>query len=99
MNYLLLSLFSSALLSIGMRASERYIRNNISMLAVNYFTCAALASVLLQWNVSKNGVVLPAAFMKLGVLVPALLSVLVFKEKPGVLMSCVSRVFYLFRKH
>lgn len=37
--------------------------------------------VLLQWNVSRNGVALPATFMKLGVLVPTLLSVLFFGEK------------------
>lgn len=40
--------------------------------------------VLLQWNISKNGVVLPATFMKLGVLVPTLLSIFVFSETPGI---------------
>ena len=40
--------------------------------------------VLLQWNIRKNGVVLPATFMKLGVLVPTLLSILAFGEIPGV---------------
>lgn len=40
--------------------------------------------VLLQWNISKNGVVLPVTFMKLGVLVPTLLSILVFGEMPRV---------------
>lgn len=39
--------------------------------------------VMLQWNVSKNGVVLPATFMKLGVLVPTLLSILAFGETPS----------------
>jgi len=39
--------------------------------------------VLLQWNIGKNGVVLPATFMKLGVLVPTLLSILIFGEIPG----------------
>lgn len=39
--------------------------------------------VLLQWNIKKNGVVLPATFMKLGVLVPTLLSILAFGETPG----------------
>ena len=37
--------------------------------------------MLLQWNVSRNGVALPATFMKLGVLVPTLLSALVFGEE------------------
>lgn len=40
--------------------------------------------VLLQWSISKNGVVLSSTFMKLGVLVPTLLSVVVFRETPGV---------------
>lgn len=42
------------------------------------------AFVLLQWNISKNGVVLPATFMKLGVVVPTLMSILVFGETPRV---------------
>lgn len=37
--------------------------------------------VLLQWNVSRNGVALPATFMKLGVLVPIVLSAAIFGEK------------------
>lgn len=37
--------------------------------------------LLLKWNVRKNGVTLPATFMKLGVLVPTVLSALIFKEK------------------
>lgn len=38
--------------------------------------------LLLQWNISKNGVVLPATFMKLGVVVPTLLAITVFGESP-----------------
>jgi len=38
--------------------------------------------VLMQWNISRNGVVLTATFMKLGVLVPTVVSILVFGEKP-----------------
>lgn len=37
--------------------------------------------LLLKWNVNKNGVTLPATFMKLGVLVPTVLSAMVFHEK------------------
>jgi len=40
------------------------------------------AFVLMQWNVSHNGVVLSATFMKLGVLVPTAMSVLIFREVP-----------------
>lgn len=39
--------------------------------------------LLLQWNIRHNGVVLSSAFMKLGVLVPAIMSVLVFGETPS----------------
>jgi len=38
--------------------------------------------MLLQWNIRVNGVVLPATFMKLGVIVPTLTSILVFGEVP-----------------
>lgn len=41
-----------------------------------------LGFVLLQWNVQRNGVVLPATFQKLGVLVPTLAAVTVFGETP-----------------
>lgn len=37
--------------------------------------------LLFQWNISQNGLVLPATFMKLGVLVPTLLSLFVFREQ------------------
>ena len=38
--------------------------------------------VLLQWNIRRNGVVLPATFMKLGVIVPTLLAIVAFGETP-----------------
>ena len=41
-----------------------------------------LSFVLLQLNVKKNGVVLSATFMKLGLLVPMVISVLFFREMP-----------------
>ena len=40
------------------------------------------AFILLQWNISRNGVVLPATFMKLGVLVPTLMAIIIFGEAP-----------------
>lgn len=42
------------------------------------------AFMLLQWNISKNGVVLPATFMKLGVLVPTVMAIAVFGESPKI---------------
>lgn len=38
--------------------------------------------VLMQWNIPRNGVVLTATFMKLGVIVPTAVSILVFGEHP-----------------
>ncbi len=38
--------------------------------------------VLFQWNTANNGIVLSSIFMKLGLLVPIILSVLVFHEIP-----------------
>lgn len=43
-----------------------------------------LAFILLQYNDHKNGVVLSASFMKLGLLVPIGVSILCFGEKPGI---------------
>ena len=111
MFYLILAIISSALVSVVMRVSQKYARNNISMLAANYVMCTAAAAflaggvvpsgegaaltmglgsvcgvlyllgfVLLQWNIRRNGVVLPATFQKLGVLVPTLAAVTIFGE-------------------
>ena len=118
MIYLILAIVSSMLVSVTMRLSGSSVKNNISMLAVNYCMCTALSAlfagttdffpqmegigfagflgvisgalylgsfVLLQWNIRVNGVVLPATFMKLGVLVPTLLSIVLFGETPGAL--------------
>jgi drug/metabolite transporter (DMT)-like permease len=38
--------------------------------------------VLCQWNTQKNGIVLTSIFMKLGLLVPMVLSVFLFRELP-----------------
>ena len=118
MIYLILAIVSSMLVSVTMRLSGGRTKNNISMLAVNYFMCTALSALfagtadffpqiegigfagflgvisgalylgsfmLLQWNIRVNGVVLPATFMKLGVLVPTVLSIVLFGEKPGMM--------------
>lgn len=41
--------------------------------------------LLMQWNTRHNGVVLSSVFMKLGILVPTVLSVVWFREMPTVL--------------
>ncbi|MBR5232379.1 MAG: DMT family transporter [Clostridia bacterium] len=116
MLYLIAAILSSSLVSVVMRLSKTRIKNEMSLLAVNYLTCFVIAwaymgfgnmlpqgagnawtviglgavtgamyllgFVYLQWNVGKNGVVLSSTFMKLGLLVPILLSVVFFGEVP-----------------
>lgn len=57
-------------------------RSTLLMGLVNgFFYVASL--VLYQYNIRKNGVTLPATFMKLGVLVPTMLAIIAFGERPG----------------
>ena len=133
MIYLILAIASSAMISIFMRISEKYSQNSMSMLAMNYLTCALLAwtgvgsfdifggaegamrtvglgavcgvlflaaFVLLKWNITKNGVVLPSTFMKLGVLVPTVLAIIVFGETPKAtqilgIIAAISAIFMI----
>lgn len=131
MIYLILATLSSSAVSIIMRISEKYSRNSLSLLAVNYLTCGILGAfytgsanlfpaqdglvqtlllgvlggvlflasfALLQVNISKNGVLLPTMFMKLGIIIPTLLSIFVFGEQPrivqllGIALSAVAIV-------
>lgn len=54
-----------------------------SITGVIYF----LSFWLYQLNVNKNGAALSSTFMKLGVLVPTILSIFIFKETPTVLQG------------
>ncbi len=60
--------------------------------------------VLLQLNIRKNGVVLAATFMKLGVLIPTLMAIIIFREQPklsqllGVLLAVVAIIMIHFEK-
>lgn len=118
MIFLLLAIFSSAMLSIIMRLSDRRVTNNIAMLSVNYLACVLVAAAyagfgnllpaseglpatvlmgcingglylgsfaLLQFNIRRNGVVLSSTFMKLGLLVSIIVSVVFFREMPTAL--------------
>ena len=115
---LVLAILCSSLITVLMRVSEKYRKNDLSMLAMNYLMCSVFGwmftgssltmsaeatagavttavamgvvtgvlylagFMLLQWNITKNGVVLPSTFMKLGVLVPTILAIAVFGEAP-----------------
>ena len=120
MNFLLLAIISSALISIFMRIGTKKADNNIGMLTVNYIVCCIvslfyidglavlpqaeelpnnlllgifngflylLSFVVFQANVKKNGVVLSSIFMRLGLLVPIVISILVFDEMPTILQA------------
>jgi drug/metabolite transporter (DMT)-like permease len=43
--------------------------------------------ILYQYNILKNGVVMSSTFMKLGVLVPTILSIIVFGEHPRLMQA------------
>lgn len=137
MLYLLLAITCSSLISIFMRISGRYVKGDISLLAVNYVVCLCLGIsfasvsaifpqaegvgrtfgmglingvlylsnfVLLQWNIRKNGVVLPGIFARLGLLVPMVLSLFVFGEMlqslqlTGFLLALASIILINFEK-
>ncbi len=115
MIYLLLAILASSLVSIVMRLTKAHVKNETSLLAVNYLTCIAIAGaymgadnalpgaggawplglgavtgalylagfILLQWSVGKNGVVLSSTFMKLGLLVPIVCSIVFLHETPA----------------
>ena len=60
--------------------------------------------MLMQWNTRHNGVVLSSVFMKLGILVPTVLSVVWFKEMPtgvqimGFVLALVAIVIINYQK-
>ncbi len=118
MLYLILAIFSSAMVAIAMRIAQPRVNYPTGFLAVNYLICSVFALALslpafrgatvqnlsfplglgvinsfiyfigflvMQWNIRQNGVVLSSAFMKLGILVPTLLSIVWFHEIPTVL--------------
>lgn len=121
MFYLILAIASSALISIMMRQSEKFVKNKMVMFTANYAVCIAMARwfmgeiqlltsqegiavavilgvlcgilylanfVLLQKSMRFNGIVLSSTFMKLGVVVPTLMAILIFKERPGIWQVC-----------
>lgn len=131
MYFLLLAVLSSAFVSIAMRLSDKYVKNNMTMFLSNYAVCIALSVlfglrmnlsaasggiwfsigigvasgmmylgnfILLQTSIKRNGVVLSATFMRLGVIVPTVMAIVVFRETPttagivGILLALVSIV-------
>ncbi len=74
--------------------------SDISLAAFGLFSgCFYLGSfILMQYNIQHNGVVMSSTFMKLGVLVPIVASMLFFKEMPtmtqclGLLLAVIAIV-------
>jgi len=138
MLYLVLSIFSGAMISTVMRLSQGKVTSKLGMFAVNYITCALLswcfmgfmnpfpqaegiwpaigmgtfngtfymvALVLSQYNIAQNGVVLSSVFSKMGgLLIPLLVSILIFGESPtvlqfiGFILSMISIFVLNYRK-
>ena len=114
MFYLILAVFSSAMVAIVMRLAQPKVENPTGLLAGNYIFCALMALLLsipsfdtgfvglplaagmgivngmiylggfalMQWSTRHNGVVLSSIFMKLGILVSMLISIVWFHELP-----------------
>ena len=84
-NYIVCSLFALVLFAPELRTiSVSHLSVPVGLGVLNgiiYLT----GFLVMQWNIRHNGVVLSSAFMKLGILVPTLLSVVWFHEVPTVL--------------
>ncbi len=128
MFYLILAILCSSSLSIFTRLSEKTVKNNLSLLAVNYLSCCIMAIlytgidqlfvvqegtlfticlgiingflylyslILLQKNIRENGIILTSLFNKLGILIPVVISIVLFKEMPT-LIQVVGFVIAVF---
>ncbi len=89
MNYIVCSVLAFALIPAKENLPQVFSGQNNGSFAlwlglINGFLYL-VSFMLLQWNVSHNGVVLSALFMKLGILVPIVVAMIVFRETPGVL--------------
>ena len=60
MPYLILAILSSAMVSITMRASEKYITNKMAMFMSNYAICIALSAAFMDWKNVSAGLGVPA---------------------------------------
>lgn len=84
-NYLACSLLAACYTGIGNLAPRTAGAGTALMLGIVGGVLYMGSFALMQWNIASNGVVLSTTFMKLGVLVPTLMSVVIFHEVPGFL--------------
>ena len=81
-NYLLCTLLSTAYCDFDLlRPEVSGFFMTVAMGVLNGFLFLG-GFVLCQWNTRKNGIVLTSVFMKLGLLVPMIVSVLIFRDLP-----------------
>ncbi len=116
MQFLILAILSSTLISLAMKLADRYITNTMVMFLTNYCICSCislfylvtsdafsagivtkglsfaavfgafngvfylLSLIMYKKSINENGMVITAIFMKLGVLIPTIMAVVVFKE-------------------
>lgn len=140
MIYLILAIISSASISIIMRISEKYVKNELCMFMSNYAVCMMLSMLFIKdigafqsvgpkgvtitivlalfsgvmylanflfykYNMKHNGIVMSATFMKLGVLVPTIMAVVLFREIPkstqviGIVVAIAAIVLIHFEKN
>ena len=83
MNYLMCSTVAAAYTGFGNLFPQTDTLGACLGMGVFQGILYLLSFILLQVNVKKNGVVLPATFMKLGLLVPMGISILLFREIPA----------------
>lgn len=81
-NYLICSLLGAAYAGFDLICPDISGFSTTVVLGVVGGILFLVSFVLLQWNTARNGIVLSSVFMKLGLLVPMILSVLVFHELP-----------------
>lgn len=81
-NYLICSLLSATYADFDLICPDISGFSTTVVLGVVGGILFLVSFVLLQWNTARNGIVLSSVFMKLGLLVPIILSVLVFHELP-----------------
>ncbi len=80
-NYVFCTIFAACYTGVGHFHVER---SSIGLGIIQGVLYLA-SFVVYQYNIQKNGVVLSASFMKLGVLVPTLAAIFLFREQPTLL--------------
>lgn len=81
-NYLICSLLGAAYAGFDLLRPDVPGFSTTVVLGVVGGILFLVSFMLLQWNTARNGIVLSSVFMKLGLLVPMVLSVLFFHELP-----------------